>query len=1177
MSEEQHGTHQKIALTENQFKVIKDKYLRDAPSVEVWLDGIAANIALAELLHLKKEEQIFDGVDVNIESMNVSEGGQSRMFLLHHNKFRLDERRKNFEVFMSNLYRLAASDPACREVHAATKERFYNVMANFEFLPNSPTLMNAGRDLQQLSACYVLPIEDSIEGWMDAVKNAAMIHKSGGGTGFSACRVRSKGSVVRSTKGISSGSLSPLKLIDAMTMQVKQGGCVALDTRVSTEQGLVKIGEIVPKTLQVSQWSKHAVTVMTDAGPTLSDESYNNGTSEVKTIKTTNGYSVTATPQHRFRVIDETGNYVWKHIKDIQTGDWLALQLDTYPEQTKFMLPEFIHTPHFNAEPLILPIVASPELGEFFGYFIGDGAMSVNERGTGRIILSFADDHSDTKEYMHRIISHLFGILPVEQKKENDNSTNSFYNRTTLVRWMKHIGAGKDSALTADVPEMVFRAGSEFARAFTRGLFTADGSVTEEGYVSLSSVSEHLINNMQQLLLSLGIPTCRSISPKRDDRYGNNPVYQLRVITERGLKRFMEDIGFLAEKKSARLRSTREFETNDILPLQDERVRALYHGPGRGCAAGKKSRGANRALYRDIQHYLPGIQSKRNLTYKRLKYLAEKHPELQKSELAWFLSNNQFYDQVTSITEGETYTVDLSVPENNTYIANGFVSHNSRRGANMGILPYNHPDILEFIEAKRTPGVLENFNISVAITEEFMRAVNDNEEYDLIDPHTQQSMGKLNAKDMWDRLVQSAWETGDPGLIMIDRINNTDSNPTPHLGQIESTNPCGEQPLLPYEPCNLGSINLSKFVNEDRNDMDWGRLKECVRTCVRFLDNVIDVNNYPLPEIEVLSKGNRRIGLGVMGWAETLVLLRLPYNSPDGFKKAEQVMKFINDEALEVSEDLAKTRGVFPNWKDSIFDYQGPYFRGEEYRPRHCARTTIAPTGTIGITAGLQGAGIEPFFAIVYTRYNAKALDAIKLGQTPDEKDVFYEINPLFKKIAEESDYFGFEPSDLWDRIDKNHKSLLGIDEIPEEIQQLFLTSHDLTPEDHVCMQAAFQKYTNNAVSKTINFKHEASIDDVDRSYKLAFSLGCKGITIYRDGSKAQQVLNLSPQQKMAQKTMILTHTGSQALVFQTLDQKPKSKYEIMQGKTCPDCKGDLIVGEGCYTCPSCGTSACSL
>ncbi len=724
-------TPKKVTITENQFKVIKDKYLRDASSIEAWLDGVASNIALGELLHLGKEKEVFDGVDVFIQEDDVGEGERSRMYLLHHNKIRSDERRRNFERFMKNLYALAEQDPQCAEVYQRARERFYNLMANFEFLPNSPTLMNAGRELQQLSACYVLPIEDSIEGWMDTIKNAAIIHKSGGGTGFSACRIRSRGSPVRSTNGIASGALSPLKMIDAMTMQIKQGG--------------------------------------------------------------------------------------------------------------------------------------------------------------------------------------------------------------------------------------------------------------------------------------------------------------------------------------------------------------------------------------------------------------------------------------------------------------------TRRGANMGILPYNHPDILEFIEAKRTKGVLENFNISVAITEQFMKDVEENHDYELVDPSTHNVVGTLNAKDMWNRLVQSAWETGDPGLIMIDRINNTDSNPTPHIGLIESTNPCGEQPLLPYEPCNLGSINLSKFVHSEGNDMDWERLRTCVHTCVHFLDNVIDVNNYPIPEIELLSKGNRRIGLGVMGWAEALVLMNLSYNSEEGLTKAEQTMKFINDEALRASEELGRERGVFPNWKGSIFDAQGQHFRGNKARPRHCARTTIAPTGTIGIAAGLQGAGIEPFFAIVYTRYNAKALDAIKLGEKPNESDVFYEINPLFEKIAREHDYFGLQPEELWTKVENNHKSLVGIEDIPGHTQQLFLTSHDLTPEDHVRMQGAFQRHTNNAVSKTINFNNEASIADVNHAYQLAFDLGCKGITIYRDGSKSEQVLNLTSKkvakaQPAAQKTTeIVPEAMMETVLMNTMPPKQMSKQEIMQSGACPECKGSLKIGEGCFTCMSCGFSACSV
>ena len=346
---------------------------------------------------------------------------------------------------------------------------------------------------------------------------------------------------------------------------------------------------------------------------------------------------------------------------------------------------------------------------------------------------------------------------------------------------------------------------------------------------------------------------------------------------------------------------------------------------------------------------------------------------------------------------------------------------------------------------------------------------------------------------------------------------------------------CGEQPLLSSEPCNLGSINLSKFVKEDLSDMDWNRLRNCVHSCIHFLDNVIDMNNYPLPQIEWMAKINRRIGLGVMGWAETLAVLNIPYNTDEAIKKAEEVMKFIDDEAMKFSQDIAKERGVFPAWKDSIFDKEGKYFRGQEAYPRNCARTTIAPTGTIALTAGLQGAGIEPFFAVVYVRYNAQAIDALRKGEKPNPKDVFYEINPLFRKIAEEQNYFGLQEQELLDKIEKNHKSLVGIQEIPDEIQRRFLTSHDLNPMDHIMMQTAFQKYTNNAVSKTINLRNEATEDDVRECYTLAYELGCKGVTIYRDGSKTQQVLNLSEKKTVQEKEAETPE----------IIQRPKKTYEL--------------------------------
>lgn len=460
----------------------------------------------------------------------------------------------------------------------------------------------------------------------------------------------------------------------------------------------------------------------------------------------------------------------------------------------------------------------------------------------------------------------------------------------------------------------------------------------------------------------------------------------------------------------------------------------------------------------------------------------------------------------------------------------------TRRGANMGILPYTHPEIKEFITMKSHAGTMENFNISVAVDDKFMKAVENNSTFELINPRTKEVQGTLKAKEIFNMIIESAWATGDPGLIFIDRINETCSNPTPHIGSIESTNPCGEQPLLPWESCNLGSINISNFVDGEmtKAEVDYKRLAETVRVAVRFLDNVIEVNNYPYPEIELMSKCNRKIGLGIMGWAEALVKMGISYDSPPALKKAEEIMKFINDEALKYSEELAKERGVFPNWKNSIYDKDSKHFRGVSAQPRNASRTTIAPTGTIAIASGLQGSGIEPFFAIAYTRFNAKALEAIKSGKEPEAKDVFYEVNPYFKQIAEKNNYFGLSEKALWKKIEENHKSVRGIPEIPKNIQELFPTAHDISIEYHVRMQASFQKYVDNAVSKTINMPNSAKPEDIKNCYLLAHKLGCKGITVYRDGCKSQQVLSLTPQQpKMRKKKPDYQSFGVSSEYFQ--------------------------------------------
>ena len=406
-----------------------------------------------------------------------------------------------------------------------------------------------------------------------------------------------------------------------------------------------------------------------------------------------------------------------------------------------------------------------------------------------------------------------------------------------------------------------------------------------------------------------------------------------------------------------------------------------------------------------------------------------------------------------------------------------------RRGANMGILYATHPDILEFITAKSMEGMFTNFNISVAVNEEFMKAVQDETEYGLINPRTKEVVKKLRAKDVFDLIITMAWKTGDPGLIFIDEINRRIT--IPKVGRIESTNPCGEQPLLPYESCNLGSINLAKMVKD--GDLDRNKLRRATRTAVHFLDNVIDINRYPLPEIEKMTKANRKIGLGVMGFADMLIQLKIPYDSEKALAMAEKVMKMISEEAKKKAVELGEERGSFPNFEGSVWEKEG-------YKAmRNATLTTIAPTGTISIIGGCSS-GIEPIFALAFVR---NVMEGTKL----------LEIQPSFEKIAKEREFYSRE---LMMKIAKVG-SVQGIAEVPDDLQRIFATALDIAPQWHVKMQAAFQKHVDNAVSKTVNLPSDATPEDVRRVFLLAYKLKCKGVTVYRYGSRREQVLHVGP------------------------------------------------------------------
>lgn len=446
-----------------------------------------------------------------------------------------------------------------------------------------------------------------------------------------------------------------------------------------------------------------------------------------------------------------------------------------------------------------------------------------------------------------------------------------------------------------------------------------------------------------------------------------------------------------------------------------------------------------------------------------------------------------------------------------------------RFATNMGILRVDHPDIFDFITAKQKEGTITTFNISVGITDKFMYSLENGGKFNLINPRNGNSKD-ISSIDIWDKIAENAWKNGEPGVIFIDRINSTESNPVPSFGPIEATNPCGEQPLYPYDSCNLGSIDVSKMVkpNKGKTEIDWNKLRATIRKAVRFLDNVIDASDFPLKEIEERTKSIRRIGLGVMGFADMLIKLNVAYNSDEALKIAEELMRFITEEGRKMSVELGEEKGSFPAFEKSIWKKRG-------YKTlRNSTITTIAPTSNLSIIAGCSHS-IEPLFSITYVR-NVQSSLGVNLIET----------NPLFEKIAKER---GFYSEQLMKRV-LEEGSIQHIKEIPEDVRKIFVVSHDITPEWHVKIQAAFQKYTDNAVSKTINLPNSATIDDIKKIYMLAYKLGCKGITVYRDGSRQFQIINTPKSKSKA--------SSNEELLAMT---KEKEVEEIMN-KTgaCPTC-----------------------
>lgn len=501
----------------------------------------------------------------------------------------------------------------------------------------------------------------------------------------------------------------------------------------------------------------------------------------------------------------------------------------------------------------------------------------------------------------------------------------------------------------------------------------------------------------------------------------------------------------------------------------------------------------------------------------------------------------------------------------------------TRRGANMGILRVDHPDIIEFINCKSDNDKLNNFNISVAITDKFMDAYLKGEDYDLVNPQNNEVVGRMCAKDVFDLIVDCAWRNGEPGVVFIDKMNA--DNPTPLIGVIESTNPCGEVPLLPYEACNLGSINLGLMMKEENGSMnvDWDLLEKTVRTAMRFLDNVIEVNKYPLPQISELVSNNRKIGLGVMGWADMLMKAGISYSSEEGTKLAGQVMEFIDYISKSESIELAKERGRFNNFKGSIYDqsnYLFNKFKGksagkisddmwakldsdiQKYGLRNATTTCIAPTGTISMIAGASG-GVEPLFGLVFSRLIMDGTEML-------------EVNPIFKDYMLSHNLYS---DNLMAQIAKDG-SLSHVEGVPNEIKRIFVTAHDIAPYWHVKMQAAFQLHVDNAVSKTVNFVESATREDIKEVYILAYKNNLKGITVYRNNSRQFQPMNLDTKKKEPKIEIKPIEKNLEPKVEEDREEyNPTGEIKTIK---CPECGNEIQMAEGCFICLNCGYSGCS-
>lgn len=958
------------------------------------------------------------------------------------------------EMFGRVARAIASADKQYKVSDAEIKkleESFYKIMVNLEFMPNSPTLVNAGRELGQLSACFS---PEQIIITKDGAKPISEI-KAGDCVLTHQNRFK-KVTEIFTRKTDTIYSISAYKLPTSTLEVTAEHPILAIKNEDKDKYD--------PRWIQVKDLSVGDYIALAYPGETI----------DVDTIRVCDFIKDTI-------FIEKNGNLYEKNT-DIRTymrkdGSCYIQNRNRSGEISK------------QVNPVRSKIKVDTDLMRLFGYYLSEGCVSGNKC----LRFTFSSEERNYGEDVLRIIEDKFGISC--QRIEETNSTERRWisirvHSKILARFFISLfGTGYN---LKKIPSWMILLPVEKQKGLLSGMFRGDSCTVKNGNnfcTQLVMCNTQLVYSAWQILARVGI--FASLNFCSMPKLGRVRPVMCRVSGKEGtglINEFLEESfphnGI--EFKREIIYADRIFTPITKIGRQD------YDGVVYNLEVEQDhSYCANMVSVHNC--FVIPVEDSMSSIFEAVKSCALIHRTGGGTGMSF--SHLRSKDSVVRSTGGLA-SGPVSFMKVFDAATHAVRQGGVRRGANMGILRVDHPDVLEFITCKEHDKHITNFNISVAITDDFMKKLEKGEDYDLIDPHTKKVVRQLNTKEVFDLIVKQAHKNGEPGVVFIDQMN--ESNPTPQLGRIESTNPCGEVPLLAYESCNLGSINLFsmvKGVNNGRYEFSWDRLKEVVHLSVNFLDNVIDANKYPLPEIDKNTKLTRKIGLGVMGWASLLVKLGIPYNSQEALDLADKVMGFILEEAKNKSIELSERKGVFPAHKGSIWEKEGTLLR-------NATLTTIAPTGTISIIAGPCSSGIEPLFAISYYR---NVMDNDKL----------VEVDPLFEEVAKER---GFYSRELMEKIAES-SSIQDIEEIPEEVKRIFVTSHDISPEWHIKMQGVFQRFTSNSVSKTINFPNQATLEDVRKAYLLAYELGCKGLTIYRDKSREEQVLNVGkPEEKKEQK-----------------------------------------------------------